>query len=103
LVAADCTSTKLVTDRAAQVIHNREVLIEIWEEQHGKIEVGPIHRQKSILQIALLLIILNLGFDHVGPRDLAAVLQLLADTEKVVRFRSRLLRVAYLRCATTYP
>src|SRR5260370_36494755 len=54
-------------------------------------EASLVHRQESVLQFALLLLILNLGFDHVGTCYFAAALQLLADTEKAIRFRSRFL------------
>jgi len=50
-----------------------------------------------LLQIALLLLELNLSLDHIRMRHLAAVFQLLADVEKVLRLVVGLCAVAYFR------
>ena len=57
----------------------------------------------SFLQIALLLLGLDLRFDYVGVGDFAAMLQFLADVKKSRASASAFCAVEYFRSATTDP
>ena len=65
-----------------QIIHHAEVLVEIRENQHGKFQPAAVHLELCFLQVALLLLKLNLGLDHIRVRHFAALFELLADIEK---------------------
>ena len=64
---------------------------------------AAIHFELRFLQIALLLLKLDLGLDNVRVRYLAAMFKLLADIEKVPGLVGGALAVSYFRCATTKP
>ena len=50
--------------------------------EHRQLEAAAIHFELRFLQVALLLLKLYLGLDHIRVRHLAALFQFLADIEK---------------------
>ena len=52
--------------------------------QYRQLQTAAVHFQFCFLQVARLLLKLNLGLDHVRVRDLAALFELLADIEKAL-------------------
>ena len=69
-----------------QIIYNAEILVEIREDQHGQLQPAAVHLQLCFLQIAPLLLKLDLGLDHVRVRHFTALLELLADVQEPLCF-----------------
>jgi hypothetical protein len=65
--------------RSLKVVDHAEVLVPVMKNHDRQIQPAFLHGQLRLLQIALLLLRLDAGFDHIGPGHFAAVLQVLAD------------------------
>ena len=75
------------------VIDDGEIQVEVGKEQDGKIQPALVHGKLGFAQIALAIVVLDLGFDHISVRHFTAIFQLLAQREKLLRFRRSLLHV----------
>jgi hypothetical protein len=82
-----------------KIVHHGEILVEISKKHHCEVQASALHGELRFLQIALLLLGLDVSLEHVGMGDLAPGLELLADIEKVRGFgrSSLLIRVLALR------
>ena len=77
--------------RHLQIIHYREIFVEVRKHQNRELEPAAIHLQFRFLQVSLLLVGLNLRLDDVRVSDFASVLQLLTNVEEPLRLGRGLL------------
>ena len=64
-----------------EIVHDREVLVEIAEQQDRQIQPGVVHRQFCFLESLFLLGVLEVGAYHVATRHFAAAFQALGDVQ----------------------
>ena len=74
-----------------QIINDREIFVQIREQQNGEVQPALAHRQRRFLQTQLLLLGLDLRFDHIAAGNLSGLLLLFCELNKPLRLLKRLL------------
>ena len=51
--------------RQTEIVHGREVLVKVWEDEHRQLDVAAIHLELSFAQSAIGLVGLQLCLDYI--------------------------------------
>ena len=70
----------------ATIVFHGEIGTEIGKDQDAQSDSGFFDGELRVLQIALALLLGDLGFDDIGVRDFAALFLLLRDIEELLGF-----------------
>src|SRR6478672_9655634 len=65
------------------IVNHGEIQVEVGKEQDSKVQPALVHGKLGFAQIALAIVVLYLGLDHVRMGHFAAIFQLLAQRKKL--------------------
>src|SRR5260370_42698463 len=68
------------------MLRHRKVTVEVGKKQNRKIETRVEQRQLRLLELPAAVLHLEFGFDNVGVRNFASMLELLRNFQKAIAF-----------------